>query len=383
MELIRELPEVFEDFAEQRKNSFLSVKKLKDQGVPVVGVFCTYLPQEIPAAMGAAVVGLCSTSDETIPEAEKELPRNLCPLIKSSYGFAKTDKCPFFYFSDLIVGETTCDGKKKMYEQLAEFKPVHVVELPNSQSEDGLQLYKNEIIRFQKVLEEQFGVTITEDAIRSAIHIRNEERKALKAFYELMKLEPAPMKGQDLFSILYGSTFKFDKEKVVEEITAIKEKIEAEYKEGKSLEKRPRILVTGSPVAGGAMKVVKAIEDNGGVVVAFENCGGARSIEALVDEENPDVYQALAERYLSLGCSCMTPNPNRYRLMGELIEEYHVDAVVDVVLQACHTYNVETMGIKKYVTENFKIPYMSLETDYSTGDIGQLNTRMAAFLEML
>lgn len=383
MELIRELPEVFEDFAEQRKNSFLSVKKLKDQGVPVVGVFCTYLPQEIPAAMGAAVVGLCSTSDETIPEAEKELPRNLCPLIKSSYGFAKTDKCPFFYFSDLIVGETTCDGKKKMYEQLAEFKPVHVVELPNSQSEDGLQLYKNEIIRFQKVLEEQFGVTITEDAIRSAIHIRNEERKALKAFYELMKLEPAPMKGQDLFSILYGSTFKFDKEKVVEEITAVKDKIEAEYKAGKSLEKRPRILVTGSPVAGGAMKVVKAIEDNGGVVVAFENCGGARSIEALVDEENPDVYQALAERYLSLGCSCMTPNPNRYRLMGELIEEYHVDAVVDVVLQACHTYNVETMGIKKYVTENFKIPYMSLETDYSTGDIGQLNTRMAAFLEML
>ncbi|POP31030.1 hypothetical protein C3B58_18345, partial [Lactonifactor longoviformis] len=142
MELIKELPEVFEDFAEQRKNSFLAVKELKDQGVPVVGVFCTYLPQEIPAAMGAAVVGLCSTSDETIPEAEKELPRNLCPLIKSSYGFAKTDKCPFFYFSDLIVGETTCDGKKKMYEQLGEFKPVHVMELPNSQSEDGLQMYK-------------------------------------------------------------------------------------------------------------------------------------------------------------------------------------------------------------------------------------------------
>ncbi|BFL46883.1 double-cubane-cluster-containing anaerobic reductase [Lactonifactor longoviformis] len=383
MELIKELPEVFEDFAEQRKNSFLAVKELKDQGVPVVGVFCTYLPQEIPAAMGAAVVGLCSTSDETIPEAEKELPRNLCPLIKSSYGFAKTDKCPFFYFSDLIVGETTCDGKKKMYEQLGEFKPVHVMELPNSQSEDGLQMYKNEIIRFQKVLEEKFGITITEEDIRRATHLRNEERKALKAFYELMKLDPAPMKGQDLFQILYGSTFKFDKEKVVSEINAIREKVESEYKEGKCLDKRPRILVTGSPVAGGAMKVVKAIEDNGGVVVAFENCGGARSIEALVDEDAPDIYQALASRYLSLGCSCMSPNPNRYRLMGELIEDYKADAVVDVVLQACHTYNVETMGIKKYVKEQYGIPYMSLETDYSTGDIGQLNTRMAAFIEML
>ena len=40
-------------------------------------------------AMGAASVSLCSTSDETIAEAEKELPKNLCPLIKSSYGFAR------------------------------------------------------------------------------------------------------------------------------------------------------------------------------------------------------------------------------------------------------------------------------------------------------
>lgn len=80
VELIKDLPEVFEEFAEQRKNSFLNVKKLKDEGIPVVGVFCTYLPQEIPLAMGAAVVGLCSVSDETIPDAEKELPRNLCPL---------------------------------------------------------------------------------------------------------------------------------------------------------------------------------------------------------------------------------------------------------------------------------------------------------------
>ena len=122
MEIIKDLPEVFEEFAEQRKNSFLAVKELKDKGVPVVGSYCTYFPQEIAMAMGAATVSLCSTSDETIPDAEKELPKNLCPLIKSSYGFARTDKCPFFYFSDVVVGETTCDGKKKMYEYMSEFK---------------------------------------------------------------------------------------------------------------------------------------------------------------------------------------------------------------------------------------------------------------------
>ena len=108
-ELIKELPEIFEEFNDQRKKSFVTAMEMKQKGVPFVGVFCTYLPQEIPMAMGAAVVGLCSTSGETIPEAEKDLPRNLCPLVKSSYGFAKTDKCPYFYFSDLIVGETTSE----------------------------------------------------------------------------------------------------------------------------------------------------------------------------------------------------------------------------------------------------------------------------------
>ena len=98
-------------------------------------------------AMGAASVSLCSTSDETIAEAEKELPKNLCPLIKSSYGFARTDKCPFFYFSDVVVGETTCDGKKKMYEYMAEFKETYLMELPNTQREDALVLWRNEIWR--------------------------------------------------------------------------------------------------------------------------------------------------------------------------------------------------------------------------------------------
>lgn len=383
MELRTELPVIFEQFAEQRKNSFLRVKELKEKGIPVVGVFCTYFPQEIAMAMGACVVGLCSTSDETIKDAERDLPSNLCPLIKSSYGFALTDKCPFFYFSDLIVGETTCDGKKKMYEFLGEFKPVHIMELPNRQSKDGYQMYRNEIIRFREALEAHFGVTITEDQIRKAIHVRNEERKALKSLYELMRLDPVPMKGEQLYSVLYGSTFRFDKEQVAKDIYGLIEKVKKEYAEGKHLEKMPRILITGSPSSGGAMKVVRAIEENGGVVVAYENCGGSKSCDELVDESDPDVYGALARRYLNIGCSCMTPNPNRFDLLGRMIEEYKPDAVVEIVLQACHTYSVESLKVKRFVQNNYNLPYLKVETDYSTSDIGQINTRVSALIEML
>lgn len=383
MEIIKDLPEVFEEFAEQRKNSFLAVKELKDKGVPVVGSYCTYFPQEIAHAMGAATVGLCSTSDETIPVAERDLPKNLCPLIKSSYGFAKTDKCPFFYFSDVVVGETTCDGKKKMYEYMSEFKDVFLMELPNSQSENALVLWKKEVIRFKEYLEEKFHVTITEEDIRNAVKKENEVRTSLKNLYEVMKLDPAPITGHDLFKVLYGSTFKFDRSLIPTEVNALVDKIKAEYANGKMQEKKPRILVSGCPLGGATEKVIKAIEDNGGIVVTYENCTGAKSIDKLVDEDNPDIYDALARRYLNIGCSVMTPNPNRLELLGRLIDEYQVDGVVEMTLQACHTYNVEALSIRRFVNEKKGIPYINVETDYSQADIGQLNTRITAFIEML
>lgn len=126
------LPRTFEEFNEQRKAAFIRVKDYKQAGNRLVGFLCSYTPLEIIDAAGASSVALCGTSDEVIPEAEKVLPANLCPLIKSTYGFAYSQKCPFTYFSDMIIGETTCDGKKKMYELLNELKRTHILHLPQA-----------------------------------------------------------------------------------------------------------------------------------------------------------------------------------------------------------------------------------------------------------
>ena len=319
MEVIKELPEVFEEFAEQRKNSFLAIKKIKDQNIPVIGSYCTYFPQEIAMAMGAASVGLCSMSDESIPVAEQTLPKNVCPLMKAIYGFAVTDKCRFFYFSVFVVGETTCDVMKKMYEFMSEFKDVFILELPHKQTEAALQYWKSEIIRFKEYLEKKFEVEITEEKLREAVRISNEGRRALKDFYELMKLDPAPMKGENLYNVLYGTTFKFDRSKVPAEIDALTVKLKEEYAAGKNEGKKHRILITGCPMGGATMKVVKAIEENGGNVVVYENCGGAKSVDRLIDEDAEDIYQAIAERYLAIGCSVMTPDTNRYELFRPVI----------------------------------------------------------------
>ena len=284
--------------------------------------------------------------------------------------------------SDMIIGETTCDGKKKMYEMLADFKPVYVIELPNRQSEEGIAMYRREIIRFKEELERRFETTITEEAIRHEIHLNNEITKSLLRLQYLMANDPAPVSGLNIVNTAYGSGFNMDVESLPARINDLADQIEAEYAAGKNEGKKPRILVTGSPSGGAALKVIRAIEDAGAVVVAFENCSGLKSM-LLTDEENPDVYDALARRYLGIGCSCMSPNPNRLAMLDKLIDEFHVDGVVDIILQACHTYNVETALVGKLVKEKKGIPYTVVETDYSQSDVGQIQTRMAAFVEML
>ncbi|MEY8000157.1 double-cubane-cluster-containing anaerobic reductase [Clostridium sp. Mt-5] len=382
---MNDLPKIFDSFSDSRKKGFITIKNLKDEGRKVVGTFCTFTPWEIINASGAVSVSLCAKSDETIEDAEKYLPRNLCPLIKSSYGFAVTDKCPYFYFSDLIVGETTCDGKKKMYEYLSEIKNVHVMQLPQtSKGENSFKLWKDEILKFKSVLEREFNVSITEQKIRESIKIRNEERKALMKLSALGKMDPPPITGLEMLRVLSGASFKWDKKTEIEEIYNLIDDVvkKQEGGEKKVPQNAKRILITGCPLGEATEKIINAIEGNGGVVVCYENCTGIKEISKLVDEEKEPI-DALTEKYLNIGCSCMTPNDNRTNLICQLIEEYKVDGVVDVILQACHTYSVESYGVKKVVTEEEGIPYISIETDYSQTDIGQIKTRMAAFIEML
>lgn len=383
MSLITDLPAIFDQFSEARQKGFLTVMDLKEQNVPLVGTYCTFMPQEIAMAAGAVVVSLCSTSDETIEEAEKDLPRNLCPLIKSSYGFGKTDKCPYFYFSDLVVGETTCDGKKKMYEYMAEFKAVHVMQLPNSASDTASRaLWKTEILRLQQVIEARFGTPISEAALREAIVLKNRERRALAHFYRLGQLNPPALSGGDILKVVYGATFRFDKTALIDELHAMAERIHQEWQQGKRLEPRPRILITAARSAARRKKWSAPSRKTAAGWSAMRTAP-ARKRPSAAWRKRGDVYDALTDKYLAIGCSCISPNDQRLQLLSQMVEEYQADGVIDVILQACHTYAVESLAIKRHLRQQHDLPYMAIETDYSTADLGQLSTRVAAFIEML
>ena len=379
------LPSTFEEFNEQRKASFMRVKNFKDAGGRLAGVLCSYTPLEILDAAHVSAVGLCGMSDETIPAAETVLPKNLCPLIKSTFGFALTEKCPFTYYADLIVGETTCDGKKKMYEVLGDLKNVYVLHLPNARNRSyERDAWYEELKLFKGYVEGFYGITITDDDLREAAHARNRLRRSLLKLYDLQTSEPPAVKGTEMMSSLLAGSFNFDVHNFTDRIEQLVDQRAAEAAAGQSSvdPNAKRILLTGCPSGGLINKVGRTIEANGGTIVCLDDCSGERTNKMLVDEDAPDILRAIADRYLDINCSVMTPNEGRIENTLAMCEKYHVDGVIDAVLQACHTFNVESVRMGRAMEEH-GMPYMKLETDYSMGDLGQIETRIAAFIETL
>ncbi len=129
-------------------------------------------------------------------------------------------------------------------------------------------------------------------------------------------------------------------------------------------------------------KIVRQIEELGADVVGFENCCGPREKKDPIDETK-DPITAIAEKYLRVNCSVMSPNPGRLEALDAQIDEYQVDGVVEVLLQACHTFAIESDAIRTFVTKEKGLPYIAINTDYSSGDQAQINTRLGAFIEML
>ena len=360
------------------------LKNAKANGQKVVGLYCAYAPKELIMAAGALAFGLCATKEEAIPDGERVLPRSFCPLIKSSYGMAATDKCPFFLYADLIVGETTCDGKKKMFELMADFKKVHVMRLPSgNQGAAEHSYWLGEVEKLKQVLEAELGVKITEENLRVAIRTMNEERRLLQKLSALMQNDPVPVTGQDMLKLLWGRNFVLDPADFAEQLREIIADLEQKVSagEGATAKGAKRIIVTGVPTGVGADKVNQIIEDCGAVVVYMDNCSGMKPYTELVDETKAPLA-AIAAKYLDIPCSCMSPNPQRLEQYAALLQDYHADGVVDITWQGCHTYNAESRLLQRHLKALGDIPYLQIETDYSQSDTEQIRTRVQAFLEL-
>jgi len=370
----------FKSFSEQ---SIADLDAWQEQGGKIAGIYCVYAPTELIRAAGLVPVGLCGKKQAPIKDAEQDLPASFCPLIKSSYGYAITDTCPFFSFSDVLVAETTCDGKKKMYELMGRLKPLHLMHLPHTQvGQAALDYWIAALKDLEDFLTQASGIGVTADSLASQIRDQNQIRQALLEVALLAADPRSPVSARDMLTVQESKGFCVSVEKYLDHLTQLKSGLKA-FLAQPDLPMHPgaRILLTGCPVGKGSEKAITIIEGLGARVVCMENCSGLKGMSLAVDE-TCDPYEALARRYLEIPCSCMTPNPNRTSDLRQMAVQFKVDAVVDLTWLGCHTYNGESLAIQTLVEDELDLPFLHIETDYSESDTEQLKTRIEALIEL-
>lgn len=350
------------------------------EGKPIVGIMCEFTPRELIMAAGGIPVCLCGGSAEMISPAEEDLPSNLCPLIKSTYGYHKEKTNPFLEWASLIVAETTCDGKKKMYELMAENRDMHVLELPQKpDDQEAFDHWFCEIRKLKEKLQEKFKVQITDQKLLESIKTMNQERLLKKEIAYLMQSPKPLMNGTQLLKL----------NTIISPMPQAMEQYQKLINSLRNIKKEPafsrkRVLLTGVPLAHGAARIVELIEENNGIVVAMENCSGLKPIMHCIDETSSDPLKAIAEHYFyNIPCSVMTKNDRRLDMIRQIAADFQPDCIIELVWQACLTYDVESFRIKRLAIEELDLPYLKIVTDYSPSDSARISTRIQALFETL
>jgi benzoyl-CoA reductase/2-hydroxyglutaryl-CoA dehydratase subunit BcrC/BadD/HgdB len=384
-----ELPDPAAWFGGMIDHCYDYAEAAKSAGRPIVGIMCEFTPREIILAAGGVPVCLCGGSAATIPAAEQYLPANLCPLIKSTFGYHVTGKNPFLNWSDLVVAETTCDGKKKMFELMGASKPMYVLELPQKAEEpDALEHWVLEMRNLRQHLATRFATEITEAKLIEAIQLMNRERGLRRQLADLMVLETPPLTGRQLLdfkSIISGVEADLQQyERALEHYGQANAKVTDHASRITNGTPPVRVLLTGVPLVHGAERVLELIEGSGAVVVCMENCTGLKPILEDVDlEAEPDPIRAIARKYYHLPCSVMTPNPRRFESLRALAAKFRPQCIIELVWQACLTYDVESWRVRKVVEEELRLPYLKITTDYSPSDSARITARVEALFEMV
>jgi benzoyl-CoA reductase/2-hydroxyglutaryl-CoA dehydratase subunit BcrC/BadD/HgdB len=369
----------------------LRIKELVDAraaGKIVVGAFCVFVPEELVLAANGVCVGLCAGADFGTEKAEQYLPRNTCALIKSFFGFNLEKVCPYIQCCDLVVGENTCDGKKKAYETFKDMVPhdFMALDMPNTKSDEGRAVLKRAYLDFAAELERISGTAITVDALKAGIETVNAKRRAMHRLAKLRRADPSPISGLD--ALLANQVFFYDDPvRFTDSTNKLCDELERRIEKRNSVADKgtPRIVISGCPMAVPNWKLPAIVEGAGAVIVGEESCIGERGTQNLVEARGDTVVALiddLVDRYFSIDCAVFTPNPTRAEHALQIAKAAKADGVIHYGLQFCAPYQMEAPGLERQV-EAGGVPVLRIDTDYSQEDLEQLRTRVEAFVEQI
>ena len=369
------------------------IREQKEAGKKIIGYSCMFAPIELILAAGAIPVRIGSGWYDAAKLGDRIMPVEVCPVIRSTIGAKMVNLSPYLELSDAIINPLTCDGRTKLSEILSDYKTIWCMSPPRVKDDPhSLTLWKKEIQVIKEKIEKLTGNKITRKNLKASIELMQRATKAFRRLQDLRKGPPV-ITGRD--AMLVNQTSLWDNiERWTQKTNELCDGLEkrVEQKEYACYPDTPRVMVTGTPMLWpDSWKVPNIIEESNpkGVLVVDEQCSGDRILydPVGVDEWTMnDMIDAISERYLMAStCPCFTSehgNEDRVNWIMDRIKEYKVDGVIYYVVRGCILYAMEYARIKR-VLDRMNIPVYYLDTEYTREDVGQMKTRVEAFLEML
>ncbi|MDI9577176.1 MAG: 2-hydroxyacyl-CoA dehydratase family protein [Thermoproteota archaeon] len=383
----------FDDIADLFGQRQEEIQAEKEKGKKVIGYLCLFAPTELIMAADAIPVRVNSGWYDTSKLGDRIVPVEVCPVIRSTIGAKMIELSPFLEKSDALISVLTCDGMTKLSEILGDAKTIWGMNIPRiKDSTQSLRFWSDEIKHMKDQIEKFTGNKITRKSLKEAIEVSHRATKAFRRLQELRKGPPVIM-GRD--AMLVNQAYVWDdKVRWTEKTEALCDELDKRVanKDWVCPPDTPRVMVTGTPMFWpDNWKLPTLVEEASpkGIIVADEQCSGERILNDPigVDEWSmDDMLKAISERYLMAStCPCFTSedgNEDRINWLLNKVKEWNIKGVIYYVVRGCMLYAMEYTRVKKAL-DKINVPVYYLDTEYTREDVGQMKTRVEAFLEML
>ena len=365
----------------------------KEKGKKVIGYMCLFAPTELIMAADAIPVRVNSGWYDTSKLGDRVVPVEVCPVLRSTIGAKMIELSPFLEMSDALISVLTCDGMTKLSEILSDYKTIWGMNIPRvKDSPHSLRFWTDELKHMKTQLEKFTGNKITRSKLKAAIEQNQKATKAFRRLQDLRKGSPVIM-GRD--AMLVNQAYLWDdKQRWTEKTEALCDELEkrAQRKDWVCPPDTPRVMLTGTPMFWpDNWKLPTLVEEANpqGIIVADELCSGERILNdpVGVDEWSmDDMLHAIGDRYLMAStCPCFTSNDgneDRINWLLNKVKEWNIQGVIYYVVRGSMLYAMEYTRVKKAL-DKINVPVYYLDTEYTREDVGQMKTRVEAFLEML
>ncbi len=360
-------------------------RKLRESGKKVIGYFCCFVPDEIITAMDMLPYRIQGSQNDPIDEADALLEPMACPFARSCFNLALKGE---YDFLDGFVAPHSCDTIERMYHIWHQNKPSpfnHMINVPHMLGPSSDAFYRKELEYFIKRLEDFSGRKMDPAKLRDAVSLYNRRRELLRELYALRKENPPRVSGTEITKVLVAG-MGIPADEHIELVSAFIQ--EVKNRPAPNPDGLPRIFIWGNEIDDAAF--IQLVEECGAHVVMDDLCTGSRFFWEDVPETG-DPLEALARRYICTRCprtlkpqagDRQTDLENRFGYIRQFMADWKADGAIFYIVRYCDTCELEGPDLKDYLN-GLKLPVLMIEDDYSTSTMGQLRTRIQAFLEMI